>query len=207
MIAELALTLAKYFSAKEVYGKDKVVVYKYGFELLLSTIINLLGIFLISVVMGSVVDGILFCTAFIPLRLAAGGYHAKHHWSCIGIFNITFLAFAVLNRYLPAKYALIYALIAIMISSILIWVLAPVEAVNKPLKEAQREIQRQRSIVLACVNITLVLLFFGLERIRPFTPLFAYYCSGALAASLSLLIAEIVNRHNGIAVEGSCSKI
>lgn len=194
MISKFALVMAGHFADRNIYKQEEISIYKYGFELLLSTIINLAGILLISALMNMVVGAVFFCAAFIPLRLSAGGYHAKHHWSCIVGFNVIFLAFAALHHYMSTSHILPYLLVSVLISSLLIWSFAPVEAVNKPLKDEQRKRQRQRSLIIACVNLAITLLFFAFQSINKFLPLFAFYNSGALAASLSLLAAEILHK-------------
>lgn len=195
MIAKLSLTVAKFFSAKEIYADEKVMVYKYGFELLISTIINLFGILITSILLNTVIGGILFCCAFIPMRLVAGGYHAKHHWSCITIFNTTYLIVALLNKYILDRNMMFYACIMIMVSSILLWAFAPVEAANKPLKKEHRQKQRRQSLLLASFNILLLLVVALVDEVDWAFPLFGFYCSGALTASFSLLVAEITNKH------------
>lgn len=193
MISKYALVLANHFAKKEMYSKEKINVYKYGFELLISTVLNISGIILISIILGGIEGAALFCMAFIPLRLTAGGYHAKHHWSCILGFNIIFLVFILLHHYMNIEYAFPYSLAAIAISALLVWSLAPVEAVNKPLKAAQRETQRKKSVVISSINLALVLLFFAVPAIDNFTPFLAIYSSGALAASLSLVMVVLVD--------------
>ncbi len=189
MISRYALVLATYFAEKEAYREERIKVYKYGFELLISTILNILGIVLLSIILGALEGGILFCIAFIPLRLVAGGYHAKHHWSCILGFNVTFLGFIMLHHYMNNEHALPYSMTAIIVSSLLIWSLAPVEAVNKPLKELQRETQRKKSVTLACINLTLILLFYFVPTLTKHAQLFAFYSSGTLAASFFIVVA------------------
>lgn len=194
MIEKLSLALAKYFANKDVYSHNKINVYKYGFELLLSTVINLSCILLISIIMGVTIEAIFFCVAFIPLRLAAGGYHAKHHWSCVLEFNMIFLGFAVLQRFISIDFSMHFSFCAVIISSISIWSFAPVEALNKPLKPEQRKRQRNRSLLIACSNIAISLLFYTTDILGEYLKILAFYMSGALAASLSLTVAIITNK-------------
>jgi len=194
MISKYALFLANHFADMDVYGKERINVYKYGFELLISTVFNMMGMLLTSIIMGVISRAVLFCVAFVPLRLAAGGYHAKHHWSCIIGFNAVFLGFAVLHRYISIKYALPYSLAAASISAILIWFLAPVEAVNKPLRLEQKKRQKNRSLLIAGVNMAVTLSFFAVERTNNFLPLLAFYNSGSFAASVSLAVAIAVRK-------------
>ena len=198
MISKYALVLANHFAEKDMYSKEKINVYKYGFELLISTVLNISGILLISIVLGVIEGAVLFCMAFIPLRLAAGGYHAKHHWSCILGFNVIFFGFIMLHLYMNTKYALPYSLAAIAVSALLALSLAPVEAVNKPLKAAQRESQRKKSVLISSINFVLVLLFFVVPSIAKYAPFLAIYSSGTLAASLLLVVAQLVDRQERI---------
>ena len=58
----------------------QINLYKYGFELLFSTVSTLSFILLLSVLGGYVSQIIIFLLYFIPIRIAAGGYHAKILW-------------------------------------------------------------------------------------------------------------------------------
>lgn len=187
MIAKLATGTALFFANKNVYKHDKLDTYKYGFELLISTIINALCLLSLSILMGMVLETIFFAVSFISLRSSAGGYHAKHHWSCIIGTSATFLMFALVLRFINPDFMLPYSLLAVLASSLIIWVFSPVEAANKPLEEQKRKDQRNRSIILSSINMVIVILSF----VCSFThkAIIAFYISGALAASLSLVIA------------------
>ena len=194
MISKFALAMANHFAEKDVYGRDKINVYKYGFELLISSVFNVLGILLISLIMHTVIGAMFFCVAFIPLRLAAGGYHAKHHWSCILGFTVIFFGFAYLHRNMNMEYALHYSLATVIVSSALIWAFAPVATPNKPLKDEHKKRQRDRSVIIACTNLAITLLFYIIDSFNELSPLLAFYNSGAFIASLSLAAAVLVDK-------------
>ncbi|MDR3270622.1 MAG: accessory gene regulator B family protein [Peptococcaceae bacterium] len=194
MISKLAFVLAEHFSERNMYQREEISIYTYGFELLISTVVNLLGILCIALFMGVVVEAVCFCLAFIPLRVTAGGYHAKRHWSCITGFNAIFLVFALLQGYMHPEFVLPYSLAAIAVSSLLIWALSPVAAANKPLSKAKQERQREKSLILACINMAVTLSFFAVPAIRDYSSLLAWYNSGALAASASLAAAVAVSK-------------
>jgi accessory gene regulator B len=192
MIAKLAEKTALFFAKKNVYEYNKIDIYKYGFELLISTIINSFCIFLISILLGIVFEALLFVVAFIPLRLSAGGYHAKHHWSCILSMSITFSIFALILKYMNSNFVLLYSISTVFVSSLLIWAFSPVEAVNKPLKDEQREKQRSQSILLVSMNMAVA----TISYLFPLVPkiMIAFYVSGMLAASLLLVVAIATNK-------------
>jgi len=91
-------------------------------------------------------------------------------------------------------YLLLYSLSAIALLSLLIWLLAPVEAINKPLKEAQKKTQRKKSVVIACINLALAPIFYFVPALNRYAQIFGFYSSGMLAASLSLLAAVTVTK-------------
>lgn len=125
--------------------------------------------------------------AFVPIRLTAGGYHAKHHWSCILAFNIMFFAFCILIRFMNPEILRFYCLVSVTMSALIIWKLSPVEAVNKPLREAKRIMLRNKSLVITTVNMIIVLVVFFINLIP--ADLFAFYFSGMFGAGISLVAA------------------
>jgi len=193
MIAQIAKKVATYFAVKEIFKHEDIPTYSYGFELLFSTLINGLGLLIISLLMNIVLETALFVLAFIPLRVTAGGYHAKHHWSCCLALNVVFLSFAFLLRYMSETLFLPYIFLAIIVSSLIIWRFSPVEAVNKPVSEGKQKRLRERSIVIASINMAVALACY----LIPAFPirLAAYYLSGALAVSFSMVAAVVTIKH------------
>jgi accessory gene regulator B len=191
MIAKLAENMAMFYANKNVYDHNQIDVYKYGFELLISTVINCFTVLVISIFLGTLLDALLFMAAFVPLRTTAGGYHANHHWSCILGFNTIFFVFTIFCNRLPMGLVMPYALGAVIISSSLVWSFSPVEAINKPLTAEKRERNRRNSIIITSVNMVLIILLYYL----PIIPVesISYYVSGALTAGLLLPITDMLN--------------
>ena len=198
MIEHLAQKVSKYYSDRLIIDPSKQKIYSYGFELLISTAFNFIGVFLISCIFKNFLGAFLFMVAFIPLRLTAGGYHAKHHWSCILGFNLIFLLFMILLSCLDSKVLSLYSFTTAIISSVLICCLAPTEAANKPLNHKQYLQQKNRSITLSLINIALAII--SNLTIYQFARLYTYYSSGALCTGLLLVAAkagkgDILPRH------------
>ena len=196
MIKHLSLVFANYFARKGQYPKEKINVYAYGFELLISTVLNALGLFIISMIMGIVPEALLFSVAYILLRTTAGGYHAKHHWSCFLITNIGFILFAIMLNMMANSVALPYIVFTTLLTSMLVWSFSPIRAENNPLRESQKDIFRKRSLIIVTVNMTLTVTI----AFAPQFPImyYAYYQSGAFAASISLAISAISTKYKKI---------
>ena len=192
MIKKMASSLAHYFAGKELYPVEKTKVYSYGFELLLSTFANALGILLLSIIFGVVPGAILFSVAFISIRVTAGGYHAKHHWSCFLTVIVVFLFFALVSRYISAALVLPYVAFSAVTALVLVLIFSPVEADNKPLGKEQKKKLRTQSLILVGVNTALAVVFMLVPQL-PIRYL-AFYLSGGLAASVSLVVAKITKK-------------
>lgn len=195
MIEKLALYSANFFAKKNAYAAEKIPTYKYGFELLISTLINIFFISIISLVTHKTIDILFFCLAFIPLRSAAGGFHAKHHWSCILSFIVVLVGCVTFLKTVSLEISNVYALCLAILSVIIVWKIAPVEPNNKPLSNSQRCTQQKKSRIIVIINLILSLLFFTINIIT-LKQLFVFYISGAFIASLSLIVAKILEYHS-----------
>ena len=64
--------------------------YRYGIEITISSLINILLIIIIGIVSGNALESIVFLACFIPLRQFTGGFHAKTYFLsfiCSFIYN------------------------------------------------------------------------------------------------------------------------
>ena len=89
MIEFLTNKLLKYISNKDVIdnvNEDVVAFYKYGIEITISSILNILIILTISLLFNALIDGFIFLLIFIPTRQFTGGFHADSYLKC----NLTF---------------------------------------------------------------------------------------------------------------------
>lgn len=77
-------------SDEEVERRD---IYKYGINILLSDLSNLLVIIIPSLIMNRLLEGVVFLITFISIRRYCGGYHCS---SCIRC-NISFLCIFLLS--------------------------------------------------------------------------------------------------------------
>ena len=189
VINRTAEALASICAKKGVYHRDKIEEYAYGYELLISTILNLSMVLTIGALLCEALEAFVFTAGFAFLRTIAGGYHAKTHRACISIFSSVFLFFAITIKILPTGYVLPYIIVISLISSVIIYIEAPVAAPNKPLSmEKQKRLKRLCYInILANLVICVMIIIFPSLGNSFFTA----YFSGILAASVSLLAAKL----------------
>ena len=71
----------------ETIQKGKKNIYIYGFELFWSTTFCVLSILALSILLGYFKLAVTFLLFFMPVRVAAGGYHAKSYGRCFILTN------------------------------------------------------------------------------------------------------------------------
>ena len=178
------LTLHKLCSSNFI-AEDEIEVYHYGLELLIATILKVLGFLIIAIVLGFVKETIIFTLFFSSLRIQAGGYHASTPFKCfIGTLILMFPGIALV-RMIPVEKQLYYVLTIIFISIFLVYLYAPVESENKPLTKEEDKIYRYRSLLTVMGGSVVVLLLIYVYK--PSIYLGAIASTAFLMESLTLI--------------------
>lgn len=145
-----------YLVDNKVISVDDKEIYYYGLEQGALIILNLATVFLIGAILNMFWQSVLFMVSYIPLRIYAGGYHADNRVNCyffsIIIMIITLIGLREINL---MNLSIIFCL---SLSTVIIYILAPMESVNKVLKE--KEIIAYRNIVRIILLIEVILALF-----------------------------------------------
>lgn len=121
-------------------------IYRYGIQQGLTIILNLITTLVIGLICGMVWQSVVFMVFYIPLRSFAGGYHEKTPERCY-VFSIV-LMFAILLAMRFASFTELICSIILLVSSVSIVLLAPVEDRNKPLDELEQKVYRKRALLI-----------------------------------------------------------
>ncbi len=192
MLGKKAEQLCGVLARRGIIEEEDIAVYAYGFELMLSTAINIVLVIVVSILFSRPLSWLFFLLPFIPLRLTAGGYHAKTHLGCCVTFTVGYAALLAAGV-LTAPYVTPVYLIAVSaVSFMLSLLLSPVPSSNKPLEPEEKRLNRRRSIVISavCLLVTASSFFTG----GGITMLYVYFAVGQLGAAVSLIAARLV-RH------------
>jgi accessory gene regulator B len=101
--------------------------------------------------------GLLFLTAFVPLRTYAGGYHARGYVSCyIGSCALITLLLLLLKYFVLGKNMTSGIWLLFFISVPVIFLLAPLADENKPITEKEETAFRRRTRILLLIEIVMV---------------------------------------------------
>lgn len=90
MINHISKIITNFFLQQKSISEDEKEIYQYGVEITISSILNILLILLLSILVRSVLSGIVFLVCFIYVRRYTGGYHAETYFRCNSALCITY---------------------------------------------------------------------------------------------------------------------
>jgi len=192
MISGLAKSIACFFVDNKLIDSEDEEVYAYGAELLLSTVFNLIMAILIALISGTFLQCLVFLTAFVTLRVYAGGYHADTHKGCMLTLAVVQCLFVLIIKLMSVEISRILVPLIIAFSVAVIIKLAPVEHPNKPLSDSLKVKLREKAVM--SVSIWVV---FSAVCTYVFNSIFGF-CSafGMLTISVALIAEKAKLRRN-----------
>ena len=171
-----------------IIKKEDAEIYSYGLKQMIFIALNLITTIFIGLIFNKMFEVILFMVTYIPIRVYAGGYHARTKLRCY-IFSVLMLISVcyILKLYLLKSYLSI-GILAIISSGIILY-LAPVEDKNKILDEIEIEVYTKRTIR----NLIIVLIVLCITLIFNKINLSACICISLLCNGVILILGKINN--------------
>ena len=90
MIARISKMIANYLFKSEIISEHESEIYIYGFETILSGIIDLFITLFLGLLSKSLINSIVFFLMFVSMRIYTGGYHANTYLKCKDIGLLLF---------------------------------------------------------------------------------------------------------------------
>ncbi len=155
MLSLCVKRMTLFFVEKGLFQEEDREVYAYGFELLLSTVLNLLTVLVMAVFFGRIAETLCFLTTFIVMRIFAGGYHASSHLRCFLILLAVYSLFLIILAFFGGRTVSLLSGGLAIISFFLVFLLSPVPDKNKPLtgEETRAFRVKSRIVTICCVGI------------------------------------------------------
>lgn len=141
-----------------IISDKKKAIYIYGFELFYSTAFCIISILTLGIVFNYLDLAVTFLLYFMPVRVAAGGYHAKSYGRCFVLTNsvaIICISFSKLLWNMLEREIILWIIFGV--SFWYIWKQAPVVTRKHPLKTDRIQKNRRYAHIILIVE-TLVLL-------------------------------------------------
>ncbi len=150
MIQLLSKKILAFITKNTKIPIDETDVYKYGIEITISSVLNIVLIIILSLLLGNFVSGICFLFCFILLRQFTGGYHAESYFKCNLALGVSYVCISLISNVfsrLP-----IHLLEGLLIAGCITVVLyAPVNNRHKQLTSKQKQQFKNISLIIYAV--------------------------------------------------------
>ena len=186
---KLSSVLTDKFVKSGIIEPQQRDVYCYGFEILLSYVAYILLFVVLAVFTGTIFYSLLFGVAFFTTRSIAGGYHAATYSVCHLLSLLNQVLFILLIVFLPQEHHPVASVVAILISSVLLLIFAPIDHPNKPFIKTERKRFRKMCCVYAYI-IPIIVAVFVLFATQLSTYILSFSL-GIFSAAFALLSAKI----------------
>lgn len=149
---------------RNIIKEEDKEIYSYGFNQILFIMLNFITILIIGILFNMLFETIIFIITYIPIRIYAGGYHARTQTKCY-ILSVFMLISALYIIKLQLISNILTIILLSVISSIIILYLAPIEDINKPLDKEEIEIYKKRTIKNLIILLILLMISLMTNRI------------------------------------------
>lgn len=181
-------TIANTLWTQGIIQEEDIDTCRYGLDVFISSALEIASILLIAAFIGNFIEAVLLFTAFIPLRVYAGGYHADTKLKCylisLGVYSI----FTVIMNILPQGLYSVLSMSVAIFSLIMVLIAAPVVHKNKTVNDIERKYYRKFSIWICSIETTIILL---LTAIFPKSPYIVSLAIGQAAVTISMIAAIV----------------
>lgn len=154
MLGRIADSIAVLFLEKNIINEDELPVYQYGMQVLICNIAGMLTVLIVGILISRLVESIIFITIYATLRIYTGGYHARTPLVCNIVFLGTYLVTVMLEA-LKVNNSVVW--IMYLLSCLIILRFSPIENVNKELDEKDKEIYRNKSLIISTLLLMILL--------------------------------------------------
>lgn len=161
MFVKIADNIVKWMLNSQIIEENKVVICKWGISHILDTAFNIATFLIIGILFNMPVETIVFTLGYIPLRIYAGGYHAKTPFRCWCLSNIILAVSLVIVKNAEKCYIAFGILSLIAVLGLIM--LIPVEDLHKPLDQNDRKKYKKRGVAILAVEICLSVVFVLLQ--------------------------------------------
>ncbi|BCN29466.1 accessory gene regulator ArgB-like protein [Anaeromicropila herbilytica] len=167
MIRKFSEEVVEWQIRKSVLKEDDRELYEYAYELLMGQVINILISAVVAILFHSVIPVGIFLVTYIPLRSYAGGYHSRTNERCTLLSTAIIILVCLVTKRVEFHDAP-YLIVGLgMVADAIIFLLSPVEDLNKPFdqEEKKRYGKRARIILAIEIIISTCCYFIGLKLI------------------------------------------
>lgn len=136
-----------------VIERERAPLYAFGMLQGVRTLIEIVLMLVTSLAMGVFLQGLIMMLAFCPIRIYAGGYHAKTPMQCAFKSWLMFAAVLAWIRFLPTHFILEIAVL--VVTGLFLVFLCPMPDEHRPLEDFEIPRYRRYSFILYGLEVVL----------------------------------------------------
>ncbi len=145
-----------------IISESDADVYVFGFYQIVMLLLNVVT----TLILGAAFQCVLFCillnAAYIPIRVSAGGHHADNPVKCYIHSTLIIAVLLAIIKWINIPSVILVAML--VLSTLVILILAPVETENNPLDEVEQQVYRRRTIIVLVIELMICLVCFCLSK-------------------------------------------
>lgn len=155
--AKISHKIGNHLVRSGIVREEDAEIYIYGINQILVSVLNVSSALIIGLILGMLLESIIFMAAYIPLRSFAGGYHAKTPLRCyiLSLIMITVVLSGI--KYLHTANIFYYSVLAAAVLTVLL--LSPVEDKNKPLDEIEKKVYKKSVVIIGTIEFVICFIF------------------------------------------------
>ena len=188
MFKSYASKITSFLIENKEINQEDYEVYRYGFEVLIAFILNIVIVLSIGLLFNKLFYSIVFLICYCPIRQFAGGYHANNYTKCLLIFILIFILTMNIPLNIDSK---IYKWMIFTISTLSyigIFIFAPLEHRNNPLTLSEIKKYKKISKILAVIVYISTLIFMEIDNLKELS---AYTCSSLFWINIMLCLGTL----------------
>lgn len=163
---------------------DQVEVCAYGLEIMISTILQITSILVLSLFIKKFAETMLFFLAFVPLRIYAGGFHAKTKLNCYLTSIAVYAVFTCVLKTISGRYDLYIGVPSGILDVIIVFAFAPIVHKNRVMNVKEKKLYKIASRVIVVVELCLWMMIILVFRNR-------YYATAFLMGQITVILSMV----------------
>lgn len=152
MLNKIAVILSKRLLSHNTITEELFDIYVYGFELLLSSLMSTSIVLVVGMLLGRILETIVFLITFVLLRSFTGGYHANSYLLCVLVTSLSYGFVLLLSEFI--KVSINAYIILALVGLVVLLILAPIGHPNKKLSPEKKIRFKIISIIIFAFIIT-----------------------------------------------------
>ena len=176
--SKIASVLTRMFTEERLIDNEDQDLYEYALFNILSYLFFLTLAMLVGFMLGMFFESVLFFVSFCLVRNFAGGIHADTERKCTIVSTFSIITSIVVIRVLDFFGLKTFSLFLLVISTICLIVLSPIDTPNKKLSDSEKKKYKKKTVLICLVLVMLHIILLCVE-IHSF----------AIAVSVSMVFA------------------